>query len=204
VTRPSRDRYGCYARRMEATGDEGVPTDGTLARRVSAGGPDAAAAEEELCLRLAPRVRLYGLRHLRDPAEADDLVQEVLVLTLERLRAGEVREPDRLASFVLGTSRLAVRNLRRGRRRREALLDRFSGVFPRRAEPDLLLLDEGRLHRCLGELAPRERTVLVLTFFGEQSSGEIGARLGIGSENVRTVRRRAFVRVRDCVVGSGS
>jgi RNA polymerase sigma-70 factor (ECF subfamily) len=189
---------------MEATGDGVPPTDGALARRVAAGGPDAAAAEEELFRRLAPRVRLFGLRHLRDPAEADDLVQEVLVLTLERLRAGEVREPDQLASFVLGTSRLTVRNLRRGRRRRETLLDRFSGVFPRRAEPDLLLLDEGRLRRCLGELTPRERTVLVLTFFAEQSSGEIGTRLGIGSENVRTVRRRAFVRVRDCVVGSGS
>ena len=47
-------------------------------------------------------------------AAADDLVQEVLVLTLERLRAGKVRDPDRLASFVLGTCRLIVRNLRRG------------------------------------------------------------------------------------------
>lgn len=31
--------------------------------------------------RLAPRVRLYGLRHLRDPAAADDLVQDVLLMT---------------------------------------------------------------------------------------------------------------------------
>jgi len=189
---------------MDPIGPLGVVSDGDLARRVSTGGGDAAEAEEELFRRLAPRVRLYGLRHLRDPAGADDLVQEVLVLTLERLRAGEVREPERLASFVLGTCRLAVRNLRRGRRRREALLDRFSGAFPRRAEPDLLLLDEARLHRCLGELTPRERSVLMLTFFDEQSSGEIGVRLALSSDNVRTVRRRAFVRLRDCVVGTAS
>jgi RNA polymerase sigma-70 factor (ECF subfamily) len=189
---------------MDEAGRADVPSDGDLARQVSGGGSDAAEAEAEIFRRLAPRVRLYGLRHLRDPAAADDLVQEVLVLTLERLRAGSVREPDRLASFVLGTCRLAVRNLRRGQRRREALLDRFAAVFPRRTEPDLLLLDQGRLRACLEGLALRERTVLVLTFFAEQPSGEIGSRLSLSSENVRTIRRRAFVRLRDCVVGTGA
>jgi RNA polymerase sigma-70 factor (ECF subfamily) len=183
-------------------GDDAA-SDGDLARRVSEAGADAQQAEAELFRRLAPRVRLYGLRHLRDPAAADDLVQEVLVLTLERLRAGRVREPDRLASFVLGSCRLAVRNLRRGRRRREELLDRFAAVFPRRVEPDMLLLDEGRLRQCLEGLAPRERTVLVLTFFAEQASAEIAAQLCLTSENVRMVRRRAFVHLRDCVVGAG-
>src|SRR5512141_2878649 len=116
------------------------PADGELARRVASGRSDSAAAEAELCSRLGPRVRLYGLRHLRDGAAADDLVQEVLVLTLERLRAGRVREPERLASFVLGACRLVVRNLRRGVRRRQGLLDRYAAVFPNRAEIDPTIL----------------------------------------------------------------
>jgi RNA polymerase sigma-70 factor (ECF subfamily) len=187
---------------MDEGGRADGPSDGDLGRRVSEAGDDAAEAEAELFRRFAPRVRLYGLRHLRDPAAADDLVQEVLVTTLERLRAGGVREPDRLASFVFGTCRLVVRNLRRGRKRREALLDRFAAVFPRREEPDLLLLDQDRLRACLETLPLRERTVLVLTFFAEQASSEIGARLSLSSENVRTIRRRAFVSLRDCVVGA--
>jgi RNA polymerase sigma-70 factor (ECF subfamily) len=189
---------------VDEAGRADIPSDGEIARQISAAGAGAAEAEAELFRRFAPRVRLYGLRHLRDPAAADDLVQEVLMLTLERLRAGRVREPERLASFVLGTCRLVVRNLRRGRKRREALLDRFAGAFPRQAEPDPLLLDQGRLRECLDRLAPRERTVLVLTFFAEEPSSEIGARPSISSENVRTVRRRAFVRLRDCVVGAGT
>ena len=52
----------------------GSRTDGELARRVAAAGEDAAEAEGELRRRLAPRVRLYGLRHLRDAAAADDLM----------------------------------------------------------------------------------------------------------------------------------
>jgi RNA polymerase sigma-70 factor (ECF subfamily) len=187
---------------VDEVGRADTSSDGEIARRVRGAGAGAAEAEAELFRRFAPRVRLYGLRHLRDPAAADDLVQEVLVLTLDRLRAGRVREPDRLASFVLGTCRLVVRNLCRGRKRREELLGRFAGVFPRRAEPDLLFLDQGRLRECLDRLAVRERTVLVLSFYAEQPSSEIGARLSISSENVRTVRRRAFVRLRDCVVGA--
>ena len=82
--------------------DEGrgleAASDGDLARWVASGDEEATLAEGELCRRLGPRVRLYGLRHLRDEAAAADLVQDVLVLTLVRLRAGRVREPDRLAS----------------------------------------------------------------------------------------------------------
>jgi RNA polymerase sigma-70 factor (ECF subfamily) len=186
---------------MHEAAGHGEGSDGDLARRVAAGGLGAPGAEDELCRRLAPRVRLYGLRHLRDPSAADDLVQEVLLLTLERLRAGRVREPDRLASFVLGACRLVVRNQRRGRRRREGLLDRYASVFPHQTVPDVLALDRGRLRECLGRLAERERTVLVLTFYAEQPSGEIAARLGTSPENVRTVRHRAFGRLRGCVKG---
>ena len=46
-----------------------------------------------------------SLRHLRDPAAADDLVQDVLLMTFDSLRAGKVREDERLASYVLGTCR---------------------------------------------------------------------------------------------------
>ena len=53
---------------------------------------------------MAPRIRLYGLRHLRSATAADDLVQQVLLNLLEALRAGRLREPDKLAQFVLGTA----------------------------------------------------------------------------------------------------
>ena len=98
--------------------------DGALARRIAAAGdPPDSAAESELYRRLAPRVRLYGLRHLRERQAAADLVQQVLLMTLERLRAGKVREPERIASFVLGACRMTVLEMRRGTRRREALLE---------------------------------------------------------------------------------
>src|SRR5262249_11100646 len=54
-----------------------------LARRIAAVSPGRdRAAESALYGSLAPRVRLYGLRHLRDPAAADELAQDVLLMTI--------------------------------------------------------------------------------------------------------------------------
>ncbi len=89
-----------------------------------AGGSDR-EAEGEFCRMMGPRIRLYGLRHLRDSHSADDLVQQVLITALQTLRAGGLREPEKLASFVLGTCRMIVLNQRRGVRRRQQLLDQF-------------------------------------------------------------------------------
>ena len=102
---------------------------------------------------------------------------------------------------MLGACRLTVRNHRRGRQRRDVLLERFPSAFPHQAEPDLLLLDRARLRECLARLRERERSVLVLTFYAEEPSGVIATRLGMSPDNVRTVRHRAFVHLRRCVQG---
>ena len=105
---------------LEAVSDE------ALARRIAGGLPGSTDAEEaELYRRFAPRVRLYGRRHLQNDAAADDLAQDVLLLTIERLRAGEVRRPEEIGSFILGTSRMMAHSERRVARRREALAARF-------------------------------------------------------------------------------
>src|SRR6185503_7719622 len=97
-------------------------SDADLAPRIAAGDREA---EAEMCRRMGPRIRLYGLRHLRSPAAADDLVQQVLMKVLEALRAARLREPDKLAPFVLGTCRMTVVEQRRSTRRQETLLAMF-------------------------------------------------------------------------------
>jgi len=174
--------------------------DGALARRIGEAGaaPDA-AAEAELYRRLAPRVRLYGLRHLRDRDAAADLVQHVLLVTLERLRAGKLREPDRIVSFVLGTSRMTVLEMRRGTWRRETLLETWGETAEAVDAPEPLALDPDRLARCLEGLSERERSVVVLSFFADKQADEVGAELSISGGNVRVIRHRALARLRECM-----
>lgn len=173
-------------------------SDSDLAGRLAAGDR---GAEAELYRRFAPRVRLYGLRHLRDPAAADDLVQDVLLMTFDGLRAGRVRDLERLASFILGSCRRIVAGLRRGSERRERLLERHGPELAAGPGADGPLLDLDRLTHCLGRLAQRDRTVVVLSFYAERSSDEIGRELAMSAANVRVVRHRALARLRECMEG---
>ena len=43
--------------------------------------------------------------------------------------------------------------------------------------------------------------MLVLTFYAEQNSVEIGRELAMNAENVRAIRHRALASLRDCVKG---
>lgn len=169
-------------------------SDGALARRIL-GQPagEAREAEEELCRRFGPRVRLFGLRHLRDEHAADDLSQHVLWLTLEKLRAGEVREPDRIDSFILGTARRAAQDFRRAAARAER-----PRAFPA-AEPVESFVPPARLQECLHRLSERERTVLVLSFYSGHKSGDVARALAISEIHVRVIRHRAIGHLRDCL-----
>ncbi len=110
------------------------------------------AAEAELFRRMAQRIRLYGLRHLGDQHAADDLVQHVLIITLEALRAGRLRESDKLVSFVLGTCRMTVLDLRRNAKRKERLLEQFGADVLAPIRSPIPNLDQEQLARCVQKL----------------------------------------------------
>jgi RNA polymerase sigma-70 factor, ECF subfamily len=159
--------------------------------------------EAELCRRFAPRIRLYGLRHLRDEQAAADLVQQVLIVLIEAVRGGRVREPERIESFVLGTCRLVVRDGWRGERRRAELLAEYGEVLAPAAAP-APSTDVERLRGCLERLSERERAVVVLTFYDERDADEIAGALGMTGGNVRVVRHRAVARLGDCMGAGGA
>jgi len=181
---------------IESTGDE------VLARRIAAGPAGSTDAEEaELYRRFAPRVRLYGRRHLRDAAAADDLAQDVLLLTFERLRAGAVRHPEEIGSFILGASRLTARAGRRLARRRDAIAARFMPTRQEMAPSSMPGLDAPRVAACLRGLAERDRLVVLLTFYADREAPRIAGDLGLSAGAVRVIRHRAMARLRDCVLG---
>jgi RNA polymerase sigma-70 factor (ECF subfamily) len=173
-----------------------------VARRIAGAAPGAARdAEAELYRLLAPRARRYGMRHLRDGAAAADLMQHVMALTIEQLRSGALREPERVASFVLGACRMTVIEQRRVERRRGELLARYADdlaiadihVAPR--------LDHRRVADCLDRLPERDRAVLVMTFYDDAPADAIAGEMGLSPGNVRVIRHRGIDRLRRCVDG---
>jgi RNA polymerase sigma-70 factor (ECF subfamily) len=174
-------------------------TDADLVRSIWAAPESATEAESELCRRMAPRLRLYGLRHLRNEQAAADLMQNVLVIMLESVRAGRVKNPEQIASFVLGTCRMAVLDIRRGAQRRENLLNEYARTHVAEYVEPLEPLDSVQLNECLQRLPERERSVVILTFYQEESSDRVAESLGLTSANDRVIRHRALGRLRDCM-----
>ena len=172
-------------------------SDGELVRQIGSGSDRE--AEAELFRRMAPRIRLYGLRHLRDEHASEDLTQQVLITTLEALRAGRLREPEKLASFVLGMCRMTVLGLRRGAQRKERLLEQFGADLVASLQSAMPRLDHYQLARCVQNLKERERTVVVMTFYDEQTGSDVASFLGVSEANVRVIRHRAIHQLRKCM-----
>ena len=173
-------------------------SDSALLAAIAHGGAGRREAERALCRRYAPRIRLYGLRHLRDEERARDLVQTVLLGALEAAREGRVREPEQLVRFVLGTCRNTVLRLRDLDRRAEpapseVLVAAAGTEAPRDPVNAAVLL------RCLGSLGDRARRVLELSFHEELESDQVAARLQISRGNVRVIRHRALAALRACL-----
>jgi RNA polymerase sigma-70 factor (ECF subfamily) len=179
-----------------------LPGEVELARRIAAAAPDQAKqAEAELYRRLAPRVRLYGRKHLRDDHAAADLAQQVLLMLIQKIRAGELREPERVISFVFGICRMVTMDIRRAHIRRERLLQQYGEDLMIADAAVAPQLDRERLAGCLERLPERERSVVLMTFYEDKQADEVAALLGLTAGNVRVIRHRAIGRLRDCVTG---
>ena len=187
---------------MSAVSISADAVEARLASRIAAASPGRDGdAEAALCRLLAPRLRRYGQRHLRDDHAAADLMQHVMALTLEQLRDGRLREPERIVSFVFGTCRMTVMEMRRRERRREELLERHADMLSIADVAVAPRLDHERVADCLERLPERERSLLVLTFYEDKAADQVAGELGLTPGNVRVVRHRAIAKMRQCVDG---
>ncbi len=112
-------------------------------------------------------------------------------MTIEKLRDGAVRMPDEIGSFILGTSRTVVIDVRRRERRRSDLREVFLSrdVF---VPPDAdARLDIDRLDGCLVQLPDRERAVVFMTFYGNRAATDVAQELGLTAGRPRDPASRA-------------
>jgi RNA polymerase sigma-70 factor, ECF subfamily len=159
-------------------------------------------AELELCRQYAERIRSYGLRHLRDLAAAQDLVQHVLLAVLQALRAGQVQDESKLGSYVLGTCRNMVMDMRRGEARHRRVASATADErLPEGWEPDWGRLDGVKLENCLRMLDSRARSVVLATYVEDQDADKIATALKVSTGNVRVIRHRALARLQTCLEG---
>ncbi len=113
---------------------------------------------------------------------------------LVRLRAGELRNPEKVGSFILGTARNTARESRRRSGRHRALasaVERERCGYTEAPEAR----ETERLAAALAQLRERERSVVLLTFADGLNAKEIGASFALKAGHVRVIRHRALARL---------
>lgn len=174
---------------------------GDLVRRIHSGDP---GAEEELVARFGEGLAFLLRRWTRDRAAAEDLYQETFRLALEKIRSGEVRDPDRLAGFLRSLAKnLSIHHYRRGavQEVREENLEAAADLSaPEAGQLGQLLRREkaALVRRVLAELgSERDRQVLFRFYIAEEDKERIRSDLGLSGPELNMVLFRARRRYRD-------
>jgi RNA polymerase sigma-70 factor, ECF subfamily len=155
------------------------------------------SAEDELVRRYSRGVSFVIRQSISDNSLAEDIYQDSFRLVLEKVRAGEVRDPDRLSGFVCSLVRnLVLDQFRKASRRSERQPQDFEQPIAS-SEPSqldqLLRQEQGNLARQILAALPsdRDRKVLYRFYIADDDKEDICADLGITSLHFNQILCRA-------------
>ena len=145
-----------------------------------------------------------GLRIVRDPAEAEDLVQDVFLHLWRRSELFDGARGAFLGWLVSLVRNRAIDRLR-ARRTKEQKTDAYeaerrSDVSPRSVDPnETAYAGELRMAvaKSLAALPEAQRTALELAYYGGMSHSEIAAARGLPLGTVKTRTRLGMMRLRE-------
>jgi RNA polymerase sigma-70 factor, ECF subfamily len=176
------------------------PEPGELVSRIQAGDLQA---EDELVRRYSRGVSVIIARAGCDRGMIEDVCQDALRITIEKVRRGDVREPDRLSGFIASLARnLVIEHFRGSSAHDPRLLPDSSGADSMESASQLeRLLEEEQaqmVRKVLSEMsAERDRQILFRYYLAEEDKERICADLGLTSLHFNRVLFRARERFRD-------
>lgn len=153
-------------------------------------------------------VMSYVVRNSGNRDDADDLLQEALVILWERVRTGRYSHDAKLSTFLYAT----VRNiwLRRLSRRKFESTQEIDPEAQSREEPtaleELIASERGEhLQKALERLGEPCRSLLLLFYWEEQSMDEIARRLGFANaDTAKSKKYQCKKALRDLIEGMGT
>jgi RNA polymerase sigma-70 factor, ECF subfamily len=151
--------------------------------------------------------QVFGLvrRVIRDPAQSEEVTQEVM---LEVWRSASRFDPHRgsaMAWLMTLAHRRAVDRIRSGQAAAEREVRAAAATGPGYdmvAEEVETRLDAQRVRRCLESLTDLQRESVTLAYYGGYTYREVASLLGVATGTVKTRMRDGLIRLRDCL-GTG-
>jgi RNA polymerase sigma-70 factor, ECF subfamily len=185
--------------RPQLVGDA-PPTMDDLLERVGLGESDAF---EALYDEVANSVFGVIRRVLRDPAQSEEVTQEVLIevwrnaTRFDRTR-GSAGTWIHTMAHRRAIDRVRSSQAAHDRDRRVAVREHLP-AYDQVAEQVETRLDQEQVRRCLGDLTELQRESVTLAYYGGYTYREVAELLGLPLGTVKTRLRDGLIRLRDCL-----
>jgi RNA polymerase sigma-70 factor (ECF subfamily) len=169
-----------------------------LIRQVARGDADAFDAVYD---QVAATVFGIARRVIRDPAQSEEVTQDVL---LEVWRNAAKFDPGRGSAAAWVTTlahRRAVDRVRSVQKESDRERRIAAAVVPydEVAEAVESSLERERVRRCLGSLTELQRESVTLAYYGGYTYSQVASLLGVPDGTIKTRMRDALIRLRDCL-----
>ncbi len=149
----------------------------------------------------APAVLGTVRRVLRDPAQSEEVMQEVLLEVWRTAARFDPSVGSARAWIMTLAHRRAVDRVRSEQRAaaRELRAATASIDYDEVSDAALTTLEQERVRRCLGGLTDLQRESVTLAYYGGYSYREVAQLLGVAVGTVKTRMRDGLIRLRDCL-----
>ncbi|MER3524615.1 MAG: hypothetical protein C4326_11285 [Ignavibacteria bacterium] len=137
-------------------------------------------------------IRAYVLRNNGTVDDAEDLLQEALIVLWERVRTNRFEYRARLSTFIYATVKnMWRRRLARARRESPADIEADTGRIEEANALDIMIESEDarRVHEALLALGEPCRTLLILFYWEEQSMEHIAAALNFANADTAKAKK---------------
>jgi RNA polymerase sigma-70 factor (ECF subfamily) len=140
-------------------------------------------------------------RILRDPAQSEEVMQEVLLEVWRTAGRFDLEAGSAIAWIMTMAHRRAVDRVRseHSAARRELRAALLTVDYDEVAEAAEINLDHERVRRCLTTLTELQREAVTLAYYGGYTYREVAELLGVAVGTVKTRMRDGLIRLRDCL-----
>jgi RNA polymerase sigma-70 factor, ECF subfamily len=149
----------------------------------------------------APAVLGIARRVLRDPAQSEEVMQEVLLEVWRTASRFDPAAGSAMAWIMTLAHRRSVDRVRSEQRAAERELRAASAPVAYDEVTDAVeaTLEQERVRRCLDGLTDLQRESVTLAYYGGYTYAEVARLLGAPVGTIKTRMRDGLIRLRDCL-----
>jgi RNA polymerase sigma-70 factor, ECF subfamily len=158
------------------------------------------AAVAELYARFSQGLRYFLIRRIGSQ-NVEDRIHDVIIVVVQAIQSGSLREPERLAGFVRTVaqrnSAQCISELVKGRQRERDIEETANVITDKQVSPEARVLIRERaeiVRYALSQVPQRDQEILRRFYLQEQTPEQICAEMNLTETQFRLLKSRAKAR----------